>query len=151
MENILESIKELDVHILRLIISMDGGSDGLRTIPTTQVRIISYIFNNEGDVYQKDLEKSLNLRRATLSGILNTMEKNGLLVRVPSDDDARSKKIVLMDNTKSIFIKMRKKMIAATNIITRGISDDELKLFLNVIDKMKENIGKECDYNVEID
>ena len=43
------------------------------------VKIIAYIFNKEGAIYQRDLEKDLNLRRATLSGILNTMEKNNLL------------------------------------------------------------------------
>ena len=40
------------------------------------MRIIAYIFNKNGSIYQRDLERDLNLRRATLSGILNTMEKN---------------------------------------------------------------------------
>ena len=49
------------------------------------------------EIYQKDIEKNFVVRRSTASGILDTMEKNGMLMRIPSDFDARSKRIVLTD------------------------------------------------------
>lgn len=149
MNNILYEIKDLDMKILRLLIS-NKDEEKLSTINRSQMRIIAYIFNKNTDVYQKDLERDLNLRRATLSGILNTMEKNNLLYRVPSDIDSRSKKIVLNEKTKEIFSKNREKMLEVENILIRGIDSDELKSFLETINKMKDNIRKECDENVKI-
>ena len=41
----------------------------------TQMRIIDYIIQNEDKpIYQKDLESIFNLRRATISEVLITME-----------------------------------------------------------------------------
>ena len=44
----------------------------------TQMIIMNYILNHQNeDIYQKDLEEVLHLRRATVSGVLQTMEKHG--------------------------------------------------------------------------
>ncbi len=145
MNSILEEIKELDIDILRLIISTDGDKIGI--LPPTQMRIIAYIFSKNEDVYQKDIEKNLNLRRATLSGILNTMEKNDLLYRVVSDSDSRSRKIILNKKTKEIFKKKREKLREVENILIEGIDEVDLNNFLNTIKKMKENIRR-CEKDV---
>lgn len=145
MNSILEEIKELDIDILRLIISTDGDKIGI--LPPTQMRIIAYIFSKNDDVYQKDIEKNLNLRRATLSGVLNTMEKNDLLYRVVSDNDSRSRKIILNKKTKEIFKKKREKLKEVENILIEGIDEVDLNNFLNTIKKMKENIRR-CEKDV---
>ncbi len=54
-------------------------------------------------VYQSELEDVLNLRRATVSGILMTMEKNGIIKRVASKKDARTKEIILNEKVEKIF------------------------------------------------
>ena len=74
MNKVLDEIKELDINILRLIINSDCKDEC--NITPSQMRIIAYIFNKNGSIYQRDLERDLNLRRATLSGILNTMESH---------------------------------------------------------------------------
>lgn len=147
MNNILYKIKDLDMEILRLIVNNDDGKN-ICSLSPSQMKIIAYIFNKDGEVYQRDLEKDLNLRRATLSGVLNTMEKNNLLIRISSDKDARSKRIILNEKTKEIFSKKREKLIEVENILIRGIEEKELNKFLNTIDKMKNNIKKECDKDV---
>ena len=149
MNKVLDEIKELDINILRLIINSDCKDEC--NITPSQMRIIAYIFNKNGSIYQRDLERDLNLRRATLSGILNTMEKNKLLYRLPSDIDARSKKIILNDKTKDIFTKKMENLMEVENILIRGINKDELTIFLDIIDRMKNNVKKECDNNAKID
>ena len=105
------------------------------------MQIIKYILeNNDKEVYQRDLEKVLNLRRATVSGVLQTMEKNNLIKRVTDTNDTRTKRIILNEKTKNIFFTYRKKVSELELKITSGISKDELKIFSSVIDKMKENV-----------
>ena len=60
-------------------------------LPTpTQMQIIAYIMAHENEeIYQKDLENVLKLTRATVSGVLQTMEKNSLIERVVDSNDTR--------------------------------------------------------------
>ena len=90
--------------------------------------------------YQKDLEAVLNLRRATVSGVLQTMERNGLVLRVVNDGDARSKKIILNEKAKKIFASNEKKIAELEKIAVRGIPDDELAIFSKVLSSMKNNL-----------
>lgn len=115
-----------------------------KSLPTpTQMQIMHYILDHDGeDVYQRDLEKVLNLRRATVSGVLQTMEKNNLIERVVDSEDTRTKKIILNDKAKSFFLENKDKLKKLEKIALQDISKDDLKVFENVLEKMKENLKK---------
>ena len=102
--SVLYKIKDLDLRILRMFQS-DGNKLCDRLTPS-QIRIITYLCENKV-LYQKDIEKNLNLSRATISGILSTMEKNNIISRCVSECDLRSKKIVLNEDIKKIFDSFR--------------------------------------------
>ncbi len=137
-DNLLYEIKSLEREIFRNFIKSSGFNDG--KIPTpTQMLIVQHLLKNNGVTYQRDLEDVLNLRRATVSGVLQTMEKNGILERTVSED-RRVKKVILnkdakkfFDNKKEIFEKLEKKMIL-------NVSEDDLKVFLKVLKQFKNNI-----------
>ena len=105
--------------------------------------IINYLLNHEDeDVYQKDLEEILNLRRATVSGVLQTMERNSLIIRKVSINDARVKQIILQSDAKDRFLSGKKLIDTLNREIKRDLSDDEIKEFLRIINKMYDNIIK---------
>ena len=137
--SVLYKIKDLDLRILRMIQS-DGNRLCDRLTPS-QIRIITYLWENKV-VYQKDIEKSLNLSRATISGILSTMEKNNIISRCVSECDLRSKEIVLNEDIKKIFDSKRVIMENIENIIISGIPKKDMDVFFSVIDKMNNNIDE---------
>ena len=64
----------------------------------SQLSTIGFLyFSQQGDVYQKDIESFFKLRRSTVSSQLDTLEKKGLIQRVPVSHDARLKKLVLTE------------------------------------------------------
>ena len=135
-------IKELEILICRLIHSKNPNIVKPPTI--TQARIMKYIFeNNSKDIYQKDLEKALNLRRATVSEVLATMERKGLIIRSENPNDARSKKIELaqLDNNKKR--QMKEQMQQLEQLLIQDISKEELLTFSLVLRKMQNNIKKQ--------
>ncbi len=140
--SVLFEIKSLESMIARDFFTKILDEEKIKVnIPTpTQMRIIDYILKSEKDVEQKDLEKVFNLRRATISGVLQTMEKNNLIIRTTSLIDTRTKVIKLSNQTRSIFEKNKKRMLELEKVITKDISEDELENFINVVNKMKENI-----------
>ena len=142
--SVLYKIKSLDATIIRKIESgIDETVKVRKNLPTiTQMRIIEYILSHEReDIYQRDLEKVLNLRRATVSGVLQTMEKNLLIKRTSSVLDARTKKIVLNETAKNLFLQGEKKLKMLEKVIVEGISEEELTIFSSVVDKMNSNIN----------
>ena len=74
-KSVLHEMKTLDHLIIRnLFLEMPEYLKKPMTL--TQMQIMGYLMKNKNqDVYQNDLESFLNLRRATVSGVLKTMEK----------------------------------------------------------------------------
>ena len=133
---ILFKLKDLDKMIVRSLLDQEK----LELLPSpTQMQIIEYIINSDEEVLQCDLEKAIKLRRATISGVLKTMEKKNLITRVISSKDARVKKIILSDKTKKMYLESKAKLEA---LITSNISDNEINIFLDVMNKMQENLMK---------
>ncbi|MBR5520462.1 MAG: MarR family transcriptional regulator [Oscillospiraceae bacterium] len=65
-----------------------------------QARMLGFIaMRNKADakVYQRDIEAEFKIRRSSVTSVLNTMEKNGYILRMPSDTDARLKEIILTE------------------------------------------------------
>lgn len=135
-DSVLFMIKALDKSIIKSLLN-----DKVEFIPPTQVEIIEYILNSCGEkVYQRELEKALNLSRATVSSVLMTMEKKDLIKRVTDENDARSKQIILNDIAKKIFFNAKLKLKEINDVMTRDLNNDELEIFLSIINKMKNNI-----------
>ncbi len=131
-------IKLLDNLISRKIIE---NKKDKKTLSHVQVSVLKYLLeNNAKTIYQTDLEVFLNVRRSTISGILKTMEKNNLIKRIDSKNDARKKEIVLTDYSIKKSREMKKKVTLFETLLTKDISYEELKIFFKVIDKLKENV-----------
>ena len=147
--SIFYSIKELEKHIIKSIMpNCLDGSYGKAT--PTQIRIIGYILDNPNvDIYQKDLESKLNLSRATISDVLQRMEKKELIRRDINPQDIRSKKIILGDKAKNFFEEKTKDFIKIENIALKDISKEDIENFKKVLNKMIDNIDSEVgDKNV---
>lgn len=146
--NVLYLIKSFQKELIRCfsknmddVVEMNNKS-GSCSVTLTQIQIIEYIMEHQDkEVYQRELENVLNLRRATVSGVLQTMEKNGLVERVGYLEDARVKKIILNDKAKELFSYNKLKLQGLEKAILNGIDKNELETFSRVLDKMKNNIS----------
>ncbi|MEG0857762.1 MAG: MarR family transcriptional regulator [Terrisporobacter sp.] len=92
------------------------------------------------DIFQKDLEKGLDLKRSSISLMLNNMEKSNLIQRVPVSQDARLKKIELTDKSHKLYEKISKAIDVVENRLSKDINEDELKIFYNVLNKIRNNL-----------
>mgnify|MGYP004493399807 FL=1 len=109
----------------------------------TQMIIMDYILNHQDeDIYQKDLEEVLHLRRATVSGVLQTMEKHELVERVLCDNDIRCKKIILKEKAKKMFDVKKIEFFKLEKVIKKGLSDEEIEIFCHIIESMQNNINE---------
>lgn len=143
-KNVCCQIKDLEISIVRML--FNESSEKLRPPTVTQARIMDYILQNKKKkIFQKDLEKELNLRRATVSEVLTTMEKKKIIKRIPNPYDARSKQIILLEKKLEKQQEIKNKLVDLENILIRDISEEELLTFSLVLQKMQKNI--EDKYN----
>jgi DNA-binding MarR family transcriptional regulator len=103
--------------------------------------VIRYLYQNaDKDIYQKDIEEALTIRRSTATNILNLMEKKQLISREPMLHDKRLKKIVLTEKGTSLHESMLLEAEQIENQLLYGLSEEETRLFIEILGKIKKNI-----------
>jgi len=136
-ENIGMVVKNLSNEIHRCLISQKPD----RELTYTQCRIISFVHQRSPqDVFQKNIEQAFNIRRSTATGILKLMEKNGLILRLSTKEDARLKKIVLTQKGLEIHENTKAVIKNIEHAMKSGISQKELSSFLKTSEKIYENL-----------
>lgn len=142
--NVSEHLRELNVLVKKKLF-MIGNTLGITTPPSPlQVRIFMYLLEHKSeDVCQKDLEKYLKVSKVAISEALNKMENNGHIKRVKMDYDGRSKKIVYTEKAIKKMNAMEETLVSVNKLLVSDISDEDLQVFLRVVDKMKDNIRKD--------
>lgn len=110
-------------------------------ITQVQAKILRFLYVNKSNViYQNMIEKELGLRRSTVSGILDTMEKNGFITRNQSEHDARKKEVSLTINSLNKHKEIEKKISDFEMVLLKGITKEEQDAFFKTLDKLKENL-----------
>lgn len=130
-----------NVHILTTQYIMQNiKSNEQNILSPVQIDIMEYLAEATEEVYQKELEKEFRLRKSTISGILQTMEKNGMIRKFESKGDFRSKRIELTKKGKDIFNNTINKIMNMENLLEKDIKKKELKTFFKVVDQIKRNL-----------
>ncbi len=114
-------------------------------ITFVQSRTIGFILHNEEkNVYQKDLEEKMKIRRSTATEILNVLERDGYLNRVPDENDGRLKKLVLTEKAIELDEIMHDNFRRMEALLCQNLTADQLKSFFEVLDQLKINLqGKD--------
>ena len=84
-----------------------------------------------------------HVRRSTVTGILKGMEKKGLIQRLSVEEDARLKRIVLTSQAKSLHREVEMAVARMEEIALRGLSEAEIEVFLEILEKMKANLQED--------
>lgn len=110
-------------------------------LTVSQAFVIDFIFQSDKDIFQKDLEKEFDLKRSSVSLMLNNMEKNGLINRICVKEDARLKKIILTPKAKDLTKNISNAINSVEGKISENISESEIENFYNVLKKIRDNLN----------
>lgn len=107
-----------------------------------QGKVLHFILAHKGaDIFQKDIEEAYGLRPSTASELVKKMEENGLVTREAVSYDARLKRIVTTEKALQYEEEVLKSIEELENSLIKGISQKDLDVFIQVIDKMLNNIS----------
>jgi MarR family transcriptional repressor of mepA len=108
----------------------------------SQLATIGFLFyQEEREVYQRDLEGFFKLRRSTVSSLLNTLEKKDILRRVPVPHDARLKRLVLTPKGLDVGLRVQKQFLFLNHLLIQGLTPEEQETFARILEKVENNLN----------
>jgi MarR family transcriptional regulator, organic hydroperoxide resistance regulator len=106
-------------------------------ITPVQFFVFSVLWQSDG-VKFKDLAERVSMDGATLSGILDRMERAGYVTRGEDPDDRRSLLIFLTDLAREKGPAVVQLAETLDRQIKSQFSDDQYRVFLNILDQILE-------------
>lgn len=106
--------------------------------------ILNYILveSENHSVYQKEIEQEFGLRSSTATEVLKNLEKEGLICRVPEEQDGRYKKIIFTEKAEAIRETLKDEIEGSESLLLNGIREGEKLKFLEIAQKMLENLDR---------
>lgn len=96
--------------------------------------------SKKGDVFQKDIEERFDIRRSSVTSVLNLMETNGIIRRISSTTDRRLKKIVLQEKGIQLSDCVNRSIEEMEKELIEGVTQEELTAFFLLAEKLSKNL-----------
>lgn len=109
-----------------------------------QGNILSFVLleGEKRKLYQKDVEREFDLRPSTATGLLNALEKKGLLCRISDDQDGRYKILHATKQGELLRKSLQEEIRELEANLVRGIDAEELENFKRASEKMLKNLER---------
>lgn len=140
-KQLAKELKKIDIEIGQQLFSIAKE----RKIPVPpsplQTRILEFLFRNQDkEINQKDIEQYISVSKATISGALFSMEKNGLIKRETSEKDQRSKRIIFTESSKEAYKNLSLVFNEVNEKLKKDVSEEELDAFYATLEKLSNNL-----------
>jgi len=105
--------------------------------------LLKILFENNEGIIQNNLAFITDRNKASLTRLINGMEKNNLVARIQSKDDSRKNSIHLTKKGNQLFLKTKPIVLESIQKIQDNITEDEMKHFIQVMSKIQHNLKKQ--------
>ena len=127
-------------HMSQMLERMCDSNARMTGLTGSQARLLCFlsIVTLKEDVFQKDIEEVFGIRPASATGLLQALEEEGYIRRVPVARDARLKKIVLTEKAEKIQLSVNKTHKQMQRHLQGSMSDEEITAFMDTCDALAE-------------
>ena len=93
-------------------------------------------------ISQFELAEKMNIKTSTMARLVDRMEREGYVIRAKDPADRRVTKLVLTDKGRDLREKLIPEGEKFSKLVSQDISDEEIRIFISVLNKMVENSTK---------
>lgn len=108
-------------------------------ITIEQIGIVFRLSHLPGST-QKEIAEFFSKDKTTIARVVGTMEKNDLLVRVPSESDKRINKLYLTNKGKEMENELSKTAMSISKRATEGVNEEDLEACKRVLRQIRLNL-----------
>lgn len=138
-DSIMLDLKKTNKKIIKLLSSR--FKDMKLNITPNQSKILMFLSDNE-NVSSNDIAKCIHVNKSTLSKMLNSLERNGFIIRKNSKIDTRKKNIILTNKALKIINILKDDAERISKELMINVKKDEYDTFKRVLDKVEMNIER---------
>lgn len=138
MKKIGKLIHTVDVKLKRRIDRLADSYD----LTTVQFIVMEWIYllSKKQDVFQKDLEAVLDVRRSTISNVLGILEQKGYILRESFPTDARVKKLRLTASGEAIYLEFEAYLIQKEAEDFQIFSRKEMEILVHLLERLDSSL-----------
>lgn len=109
-----------------------------------QIWVLGYITSTGSDreLLQRDVESAFDITRATASGILKRLERDGFIRRETSQADARQKKLILTPRALKLYAALCHTVAEVDAEMLRGVPPEKAEIFFEVLGEIHNNLTR---------
>ena len=111
-------------------------------ITSSQCEVLDFLLQSSKDqVTQRDIERALNLKNPTVTGLLKRLDEKGFILSVPSGKDKRCKNIYLTEKAYDIQKRMEVHRKKLDKMLTLGMTEKEAEALYRMLNRVLYNIA----------
>lgn len=112
-------------------------------VTAVQIGAMFFLYNNEG-CQQKDLGAGLGLNNPAITGLVNRMEKAGLVIKTTCNKDARAFRLTMTQRGREILKKALPLLEEMNDLLTEGFSEQETGVVFRFLHNIITYLDKEA-------
>lgn len=138
------TFQELVDNLFFLVKSLHRGfhSEDLKTEITFPQRMVIGMLARFGDLSVKQLSEKMDLSHSTISGIVDRLERKGLVTRRQDPEDRRFTKVILSDEVKKRIEEQRIHMFSGVISAFKDASQEEQEKILTGLATLRRLLGQ---------
>lgn len=106
----------------------------------TQYKILMLLYRSQGQLLRQiDIETHFAMTNPTVTGILQNLEKKGLVERIANPDDKRSKLLRLTEKALSMKTELYALGESLETQVTANLSEEEIRQLIELLKKILVN------------
>ena len=106
-----------------------------------QPKVLEYLLSNNGCI-QKQIAENCQIESASATVLLSKMEKDGLIERKSLNNNRRCLHVYLTDMGRERALSTKQILYNLDQYALDGLSEDEIKTLLELLDKVNKNLKK---------
>ena len=105
-----------------------------------EIDVLLFLYNNPQYNTAKEIVEFRHIAKSYVSKAVDLLVKRGFLSIQEDTSDRRVSRLIIQDEALNIVGQAKREQEAIMKLLFRGITDEELNAFENVMRKMAENI-----------
>jgi DNA-binding MarR family transcriptional regulator len=110
------------------------------TGPQGAILYFIYTQSKHRDIFQRDIEAEFDIRRSSVTSLLNGLEQSGLLRRGNVKDDGRLKKLTLTDKAVKIAKHIAELIEETNKLLIKNLKKQDIDALDALLAKIEDNI-----------
>ncbi|WP_448668086.1 MarR family winged helix-turn-helix transcriptional regulator [Aerococcus viridans] len=134
-------LRELTIAVHRNI-GVELSEHELGDMKGPQSMALGYLIHAsaQDEIYVKDLEKYMKIRKSTASELVSRLEKNGYVKTEKSQKDGRLKRLIVTEEGHAAYDRILQFLQEIDDRLVEGLSKEEVDTLVNLLNRLIQNM-----------